>query len=70
MPKSAERKMAARGGVARYRALKRGGKLFTCGITREAGPKGGHSVCWPKKKKHESMSAQEIADYLLEGDVV
>lgn len=49
MPKSAERKMRRQGGVMRYRSIKRGGKTFTVAVTRRAGPRGGHTVAWPRK---------------------
>ena len=73
MPKSAEKQIARQGGTARYRTLKKGDKLFTCSVTRKEGPKGGRTVCWPKKKHNESLSteaihakAQRIVDRLLE----
>lgn len=51
MPKWAERKARSRGGVKRYRMMKSGGKLFRCMVTKKAGPRGGHTVCYRVKKK-------------------
>jgi len=53
MPAEAERKMKRQGGVARYRTIKRGDKTMTCAVTKKTGPKGGKTVCWPKKKVSE-----------------
>lgn len=41
--------MKAQGGVSKYRTVKSGGTTLTCGITKEAGPRGGKTVCWKKK---------------------
>lgn len=42
--------MERQGGATKYRTVKRGGKTLTCAVTRKAGPRGGKTVCWPKKK--------------------
>lgn len=49
MPKSAEREIKKRGGVARYRTVKKDGKTMTCAVTKKAGPRGGRTVCWNKE---------------------
>jgi hypothetical protein len=53
MPKWAERKAKKRGGVKRYRMVRRGGHLMRCMITKKAGPRGGHTVCYRVRKKHK-----------------
>ena len=47
MPEGLLRK---RGGVVRYRTIKKGGKTFTVAVVRKKGPHGGKTVAWPKKK--------------------
>jgi len=51
MPKAAERKIKARGGVKRWRMIKVGGKLLRCAVTRKAGPRGGKTVCYKIRKR-------------------
>jgi len=49
MPKAEE---IRRGGVVRYRTIKRGGKVIRIAIVRKSGPKGGHTVAGkPRKAK-------------------
>ena len=49
MPKA---KVKARGGAIKTRTVKVGkDKYMRCDITREAGPKGGRTVCVPVKRK-------------------
>jgi hypothetical protein len=52
MPKAEERR---RGGVIRYRTIKRGGKTITIAVVPKAGKRGGHTVAGkprtPKKGK-------------------
>ena len=67
MPAKADKTVKARGGVAKYRSMKKGDKLFTCAVTRKNGPRGGKSVCW---KRHESLSAAEVAGELLEDSLI
>lgn len=40
-----------RGGVTRYRTIKRGGKLIRISVVRKAGPKGGHTIGKPIRKR-------------------
>ena len=47
MPASAERQAKKQGGVAKYRMMKKGGKLYRCMITKKAGPHGGKTICYP-----------------------
>lgn len=49
MPASAERKIRRQGGIRRYRTMKKNHKIFTVAVTRRAGPRGGHTVAWPRK---------------------
>jgi len=51
MPKWAERKARARGGVVRYRMMKRGGKTFRIMVTRKKGPRGGRTIAYRIKTK-------------------
>ena len=45
MPKSVEKKIAARGGAVRYRRESLpGGKYMTYAITKEEGPRGGRTI--------------------------
>lgn len=37
-------KELARGGVLRYRTIRRGGKLIRISVVRKAGPRGGHTI--------------------------
>jgi len=62
MPKSAEKKIKKQGGTARYRTIKKDGKTMTCAITKKAGPKGGHSVCWDRTESR----AADIVNRLLD----
>ena len=66
MPKEAERKVRRQGGIARYRTLKVGddGKLFTCGVTRKEGPRGGRTVCW--QRESVDALASRLVDAILE----
>ncbi len=57
MPKSAERKIKARGGAKRWRVIKRNGKTLRCAITKKAGPQGGKTVCYPIKVKKVKRGA-------------
>lgn len=59
MPKKAEKQIKRQGGTARYRTIKSGDKTLTCAITRKEGPRGGKTICWPKKK-HRSESVERI----------
>ncbi len=43
-----EAKLKARGGVVRYRTIKKGKKTLTCAVTRKKGPRGGRTVCWKR----------------------
>ena len=54
MPKSAEKKANAQGGIVRYRMMKKDGQLFRCMVTKKAGPKGGKTVCYKVKGKEKS----------------
>ena len=51
MPKAAERKAKARGGVVRYRMVRKDGQLLRCMITRKAGPRGGKTICCKVSEK-------------------
>lgn len=51
MPKQAKRKARRRGGIARYRMMKKGGRLWRCMITRKAGPRGGRTICYRVRKR-------------------
>lgn len=54
MPKWAEKKIKARGGVVRWRIKKVDGKTLRCAITKKAGKRGGKTVCYKistKKKR-------------------
>ena len=54
MPRWAEKLAKKRGGVTRYRVIKRDGQTLRCMVTRKAGPKGGKTICYKistKKKK-------------------
>lgn len=66
MPKAAERQIKNQGGAARYRTVKSGDKTMTCAVTRKTGPKGGKTVCWPKKKAAQEAAAREIVYRLLD----
>lgn len=46
-----EKELKKRGGVSRYRTIKKGGKTLTCAVTKKKGPRGGKTVCWEKGKK-------------------
>lgn len=59
MPKAAEKQIRRQGGTARYRTLKKGDKTMTCAVTKKAGPRGGHTVCWED-------SPEEIVRKLLD----
>lgn len=52
MPKSAERKIKARGGAIRWRH-KRVDGLLRCAVTRKAGKRGGRTVCYKVKSKRK-----------------
>ena len=57
MPKAAEREIKRRGGVKRWRTIKRDGKTLRCAITRREGKRGGDTVCYEiagKKKRRGS----------------
>lgn len=45
-----------RGRVLRYRSVKRGGKTLICEVMEKAGPRGGKTVCHPRKKSTRSKS--------------
>lgn len=71
MPKSVEKKIAARGGAARYRTIKvgKGDKYMRVAITRKEGPKGGRTVATslkPKTPKSESIDSHEAAERVVE----
>jgi len=51
MPKSAEKKIKKRGGVKKWRMVKKNGKLMRCAVTKKSGPRGGKTVCYKVKKK-------------------
>jgi hypothetical protein len=46
MPARQER---ARGGVIRYRTIRRGRRLLRISVVRKAGPRGGHTIAKPIK---------------------
>ena len=50
MPKAAEKKIKARGGVKRWRMMEKDGALFRCAVTKKKGPAGGQTVCYRVKK--------------------
>lgn len=45
------RQEIARGGAVRYRTIKRGGKLIRISVVRKAGPRGGHTIGRPVRKR-------------------
>jgi hypothetical protein len=45
-PVWAEREAKRRGGVLRYRMMRRGGKLFRVMVTRKAGKRGGRTIAY------------------------
>jgi hypothetical protein len=47
MPRTAE---TARGGVIRYRTIRRGGRTIRIAVVRKAGPRGGHTIGKPIPK--------------------
>lgn len=51
MPRSIERRIAARGGAVRYRTEERGGKTFRVAVVRNPGPLGGRTVEWEVRDK-------------------
>jgi len=52
-PKWAEKKAKARGGVLRYRTMKKGGKTFRIMVTRKKGPRGGRTIAYKIKTKRK-----------------
>ena len=49
MPKSFERKIKRRGGVKRWRTIKRDGHIIRIAVTRKKGPRGGSTVGYKVK---------------------
>jgi len=66
MPDWAERKIKERGGVARWRTIKRDGKTLRCAVTKKAGPQGGKTVCYPVESVE--AAAREVVNRLLGED--
>lgn len=52
MPRDFERKVAARGGAIRWRKKSLDHDYLQIAITRDKGPRGGRTVAYKKKKKH------------------
>jgi len=53
-PKTVEREARRRGGVVRYRMMRRGRRLFRIVVVREPGPRGGRTIAYevtPKRRK-------------------
>lgn len=46
MPEWAEKQAKARGGVIRYRMMKKDGQLLRCMVTKKAGKRGGKTICY------------------------
>lgn len=44
MPRGLEKKVKRRGGVKRWRTIKRDGQLIKIAIVRKRGPRGGHTL--------------------------
>jgi hypothetical protein len=44
-----EKAIKARGGAARYRTIRRGGRTITVAVVRKPGPRGGRTIGWERK---------------------